>query len=810
MSPFTLVFRPSAFRALRPCALVLLLGTVAALGVALPSSLAAQADGTGWVEGRVRDAEGRPLRGITVMALAPGEEEEVLRITQSDETGYFRLVRLSPGDVEIRVLRIGYRTWEERVIVRPDEATRLEVVLETAAVALEGIAVEGERSRARARFEGEAGITVREISREEIRRLPGLAEADPVRAIEVLPGVISPTDFSASFNVRGGSADQNLILLDGFPLFNPFHLGGIFSVFSADMVDRVELQSGGFPAEFGGRVSSVLRVETDPGSGQFQVDGGISLLAARLALAGSLPEGFKSATGLSSARWRVSGRRSYVDQLARPFFEIPYHIADLQGVFEGWTEGGSRWTLSAYRGEDVLDLGRLEVEDFPLRAYWEWGNSMAGARWLRAFPGGGSLEAAAGLTRFGTELRFEDFDDSLFRSQVDQWTLRASGRMHAGRGWTFRGGVAADHYNWDNLAETGGTRFSDEQDRGWNPAAFLQGEWALPGRWLVEGGLRLEGWVPREGEGVQVPAPRFAAKRFFADGEAAVRVSAGRYAQFVHSVRDEELPLGLDVWVTTGAYIPHVVSDQLQVGVERFLGEGWTVALDGYLREFEGVITNNLASDPNDPSDLYLPGQGRSRGVDLFVEREGDGVAGTLAVSWLQATRTFPDFVSGRVDRPPVRYPPIFDRRMDVDLNLRFPLPRGWEGGARWHVGTGLPHTRPLAGFAFLGPRQTQGGRVGWQGIEGAGDEGEEGPQAVLLGPRNGARYPAYHRLDLSARRTFQRPWGRITPYVSVLNVYNQGNVLFYFYELDKTPAIRSGLSMFPFLPTVGVDVRFR
>jgi hypothetical protein len=116
------------------------------------------------------------------------------------------------------------------------------------AIALPGISVEAAASRQRERFEVIAGPTVREIDLDELRSLPGVAEADPVRAIEVLPGVVSTSDFSAAFHVRGGSQDQNLILLDGVPVFSPFHLGGLFSVFNADMIDRVELQSGGFPA----------------------------------------------------------------------------------------------------------------------------------------------------------------------------------------------------------------------------------------------------------------------------------------------------------------------------------------------------------------------------------------------------------------------------------------------------------------------------------------------------------------------------------------------------------------------------------
>jgi hypothetical protein len=761
------------------------------------------------VEGRVREEGGRPVRGATALVLPVGTDAPIASAS-SDEAGFFRISSLPAGPLRLRVLRIGFEPWEEQILVRSGEAIRLEVGFRTVAVALEGISVEGERSRARTRFEAEAGTTIRELSREQIRLLPGLAEADPVRAIEVLAGVISPNDFSGSFNVRGGSADQNLVLLDGFPLFSPFHLGGIFSVFSADMIDRVELQSGGFPAEFGGRVSSVLRVETDPGPGNLQVDGGVSLLATRLAVAGGLPEGLRSGLGLSSARWRVSGRRSYVDQLSRPFFEIPYHIGDFQGVFEAWTPGGSRWTFTAYTGEDVLDLARLQVEDFPLRAYWDWGNTMAGVRWLRSFLGGGTLEAAAGRTQFGTELRFADFDDARFQSQIEQIHLRAAGKIEPGRGWTLQAGLAGDRYDWINLAEAGGARFSGRTGEGWNPAAFGQGLWSSPGRWIVEGGFRWEGWLSEGGVRGEVPSPRFSAKRFLGEGaNSAVKLSLGRYAQFVHSVRDEELPLGLDLWVTTGVDIPQVVSDQVQLGWEQFWGSDWRVGVETFARTFDGVITPNQASDPNRPEDEYLAGRGNAHGVDLFLEREAEGLSGTLSVSWLRATRTFPDFLSGREERPEITYPPVFDRRLDVDLNLRIPLPWGWRGGVRWHVGTGLPFTQPVAAYPFFGPRQTQGGRLGW--VESGGAEAEEeGPLAVLLGPRNGARTPRYHRLDLSAQKTFSKRWGEISPYVNVLNAYNQPNVLFFFYDFQSSPATRSGLTMFPFLPTLGLDVKFR
>ncbi|MDH5590767.1 MAG: TonB-dependent receptor, partial [Gemmatimonadota bacterium] len=326
--------------------------------------------------------------------------------------------------------------------------------------------------------------------------------------------------------------------------------------------------------------------------------------------------------------------------------------------------------------------------------------------------------------------------------------------------------------------------------------------------WLVEAGFRVDAWYPGAGEAAVEPAPRLAVKRFFAGGDGAVKVSAGRYTQFLHSLRDEELPLGLDAWILAGEEAPHVVSDQLQVGVEGYRGEEWFLSAEAYYRNFDGVVAYNTADDPNDPLDDIVSGRGRSYGVDLLIRRDEGVVTGWIAASFLKAERTFPDLLSPVVPAPEIRYPPIFDRRMDVDVVLRHPLPWGWEGGVRWNVGTGIPFTRPLGSYAYYSPRFVQNdGRLEWAGAR--DDLDELGGYAVVLGPRNGERYPVYHRLDMSARKSIRKSWGTISPYLNVVNAYNRRNVLFYFFEFDQAPPVRSGVSMFPLLPTVGVEVKF-
>jgi hypothetical protein len=760
---------------------------------------------TGEVRGRVRDEEGSAVYNARVELTQAGV---FVAAAETDRLGFFRLAEVPSGAYTVRVTGLGYGETAQPLGVGPGETVEVELLLPRRAVELEGIIVGAERSRERIRFEEIGGATVRELDLADLKQVPGVAEADPLRVVEVLPGVVSTSDFSAGYHVRGGAQDQNLILLDGVPIFSPFHLGGLFSVFNADMLDRAELQSGGFPAEHGGRVSSVLQIESDPGDGHFAVDGGISLLASRVAVSGGVPRGLAEALGHSNVHWRASARRSYFDWLLKPAFDFPYHLQDFQGVAEGWTKGGDRLRLTAYTGDDVLDLSGLDKESFPLRVDWNWGNDLVGLQWTHPRRGGGSLDVRLNTSRFATGLGFPDFGDTEFRSRVSQTQARLDWEGRPSPFLKIRAGASADALSYDNLARSGGTEFGRGSGEGLLLGSYGQITWSRPKAWLLEAGLRFDGWRPDPGDAALEVSPRLAAKRFFHNGDFALKVAAGRYTQFVHSLRDEELPLGLDLWVLAGDRAPHVVSDQLQVGVEGYPREDWYFSLEAYTRSFDGVVTFNPGDDPNDPLDDILAGDGLSWGTDLLIRKEQGTVNGWLSLSFLKATRTFPDLLSPFQPAPSVTYAPIFDRRIDADLVLRVPLPWGWDGGIRWNVGTGTPYTRALGAYGSYSPRFVEnGGRLNWDGANASTDTFDG--YAVFLQDRNASRYPAYHRLDVSARKTLRKWWGTLTPYVDVLNMYNRRNVLFYFYEYSEIPPVRSGVSMFPLLPTFGLEVHF-
>lgn len=778
-----------------PAAVLLAVSSALVLGTAVfQASLVAQ---DGGIQGRVRDQDGAAVVSASVLVL---RGDTVVRGTDTDRLGAFRIESLQPGPYTVAVRALGYGELARAITVGAGSVQDLDLRVEVQPIILEGISVDAVRSRNRVRFEEMPGVTEREVSVEEIKLVPTIIEADPLRAIEVLPGVVSTSDLSSSYNVRGGSADQNLILLDGTPLFSPFHLGGFFSVFNADMIRRAELRSGGFAAEHGGRVSSVLEIESNPGRGDFSVDAGISVLASRIAVGARVPKGIAHAVGLTESRWRASARRSYFDL----FTSAPYALTDYQLMVENWTPGGDRIAFTAYTGGDNIDLGDFDANE-ALRVSWDWGNDAVGLRWTRPRRGGGSLDLLANWSRYGGVLDFIDFSGTKFVSRIAQAQVRLDYKARPMPSVGMDAGWSAERISFENELTFGGSDFGgfgSGTGSGIMFGPYAQLRWSQAGNWLVEAGARIDIWRPAEGDMVWVPSPRLAIKRFIGRDNA-FKLSAGRYAQFLHSLRDETLPIGLDTWLVTGPGVPHVVSDQAQLGLEGYVGDDWYWSAEAYLRTFDGVVAVNFTEEPNDPLDDVSPGDGLSYGTDFLVRRESGVVTGWLAVSLLKAERTFPDWVSPLPDAPAVSFPPIFDRRVEVDFVARMELGGGYEGGVRWKYGSGLPFTRPLGSYAYYGPSHgPNDGRLTW----GTTLDAEF---AVHLGDRNGSRYPAYHRLDVSIRKDFRRDWGSFTPYVSVVNLYDHRNVLFYFYDLGDDPPTRGGVSMFPILPSAGLEVHF-
>ena len=757
------------------------------------------------IRGRVRTEVAIPLEDATAI-LRPAGDSTGEQMAFTDGLGFFAFHDLAAGAYELTIGRLGYAGHDEAVTVTPGGVVEVGIALAEEAVPVEGIQVDGLSGRDRARFRESAAGAPMEMDRAGVRSIPGAAEADPVRTVDALPGVTRVSEIGASFNVRGGSADQNLVLLDGVPIFNPFHMLGIFSVFNADMVKRTQLRSGGFAPEYGGRASSVLLVESDLGDGKFGVDAGLSLLTARLSVSGGLPEEVRDGFGLAGARWRISGRRSYADVLANPFLraDFPYYLRDRQFGFEAWTRGGSRLGITYYSGSDAFNLTAYERLD---RSYWtdealhpdqdvtwRWGNRALGFSWTRPGSNGGSLDIHGSYSRFEGDFNLSEFGSPMLETAIHRLSLGADLERRPASTLRWKSGLAFEALEHSDVSRGEvESLVRSGHSSGLGASAYSQFNWSPNPKWLMEGGLRLDHWF----DSGTSTSPRIAIKRFLGDGRWAVRLDAGRYVQFLQSVRDESLPIALDSWVLAGNEVSPVVSRQFQGGLEGFFGadDEWFASAAGYHRRYEGLAARNWADDPGVRSDDFKTGTGRSFGAEFLLRRNRGATTGWVSASLLKATRKFPQGADKTV--PLIEYPPAFDRRLALDLVVQRRLLWNLDGGLRWSLGTGLPHTRHAT--YSVNPRRMIDLRPG----------GRE--TVVWLGPRNGERFPVHHRLDISLRKVIRKRWGLVTPWLSVLNVYNRKNVAFYEYTdyFGQSDRRRRGVSLVPILPTLGVEVSF-
>lgn len=727
----------------------------------------------GALHGRVISGLGDPV-GEAAVTL------NELRLTAlSDSFGSFRFENIRPGNWRLDVRRVGYHPATLRVLITAGETTAVTVRLVESVVELAPL--ESQADPERRRFEEDAQTSTRSLSVRDISRVPSLAESDVLRTVQLLPGVVARNDYSVTLNVRGGDADQNLVLLDGQVVFNPFHLGGLVSTFADDAVEGLDFLAGGFPARYGGRLSSVL----DVGERNGRMDGvhgsaSVSLLAAKLHLEGPLPG--------RRGSWLVAGRRTYADQLVAlaTSSSFPYHFQDLLGRVSLPLLGGTLSASGFLSGDYfnfVLKESSSGQDDESFR--FDWGNSVAGVTWQRPLGRRAQLTQRAGISRFFADI---DIGPGLVRFENGVRRLALSGDLD----WRLTNhhvaaGYVLERHDVDYVAASGDLAI-ELASLEYRPVAlelYLDDQWR-PVPWLlVRPGLR----YTRVAEaGFSRLAPRLAVKAFL-DDRTAISASGGRYYQYIHSLRNEEIPISLfEFWIGSDRDVPVSQADHAVLGVERWFTPGLSVALEGYWKRMANMVDGDERDDPAIRGDEFRTAHGTAWGFDAWIRKSSGPLTGWISYTFGKVNRT--------LDETGERYTPAQDRRHTLNAVGSFHGPLGATWTARFGFGSALPHT----------------GIVG-QWVHRFYDPGRNVFFGAFTEPyrsaRNSLRYPAYSRLDLGARWHFQWLGADWFPNASLLNAYARNNVFVYFYDFDEAPPVRRGFTQFPFIPTVGIDVQF-
>jgi hypothetical protein len=761
----------------------------------VPAQLAAQAPETGVVAGRVRTRLGGEEPRVAAGARVSIVGSALSAATNGD--GRFLMTRVPTGERTVRVQLLGYLTESVPVRVTVGDTARIDVTLEPGAQLLAALNVAA-RANETETFLSRPNIGTVTMSAAAMKGVPKIGEPDVVRLVQLMPGVVARNDFNTGLNVRGGEADQNLVLLDGHAIYNPFHLGGLFSTFMDATVGGMELVTGAFPARYGGRLSSVLDVrsaeETRPG---IHATADLSVLAATARVAGAFGDGRGS--------WSAAARRTYADALADVFTRnsFPYHFRDFHAHATYALSPSVRLALTAYGGKDVLDanLAAFTSDSAPSRANggtwaFDWGNQVVGLTLTKQLPAGvrvlgwrlgdgAVLEQRVSSSGFRTRL---DLGDGSFSQRSQIRDLKASGSF-AARGQVHEPSigyeVAAHRIRYSSGSAQTGTSDFDLEQRPVTGALYVDDLWHLSSRWLVEGGVRAEALSGREWVGV---SPRLSVK-YFATPSFALSAGAGRVTQWMHSLAGDGALRYFDIWLASDPYIPVSTAWHWVVGAERRMRTG-SVRIEGYVKHYDRALEANWSEDASRRGDEFTPVKGLSYGADVIARwASRRGASGWITYSYGLSSRW----------NDTVRWAPGHDRRHDLDLVATVPL-RKYRLGARFGFATGSPFTRSTGEIVR---------RVYDPSLDRWGTGDPQLSLEPLSGVRNGARFPPTHRLDLDVSRDFLVRGATVSPYLSVVNAYNAKNVFVYLYDYSTDAPNRRAISQFPVLPSFGARVAF-
>ncbi len=769
----------------------------------IPYSLTAQQSYT--LSGYIKDKEtGENLTGANIIVQNTGEG------AVSNDYGFYSL-SLESGEYVAVFQYVGYEV--KRKTITLDEDKRISVSLSPKAINTETVEIKGERPDANIE---NVEIGSEEMDIEKIEKMPALmGEVDIMKSLQLLPGVQSSGEGSSGFRVRGGGPNQNLVLLDEAVVYNTGHLFGFFSVFNSDAINNTKLYKGGIPARYGGRLSSVVDISMKEGNRkEFKAEGGIGLISSKLTMEGPIDSGKGS--------FMVSGRRTYIDVLTKPFIEgtdlegNSYFFYDLNAKANYRFSDKDRLFISGYFGRDVFNFNS-NSGDFGVNM--PWGNATGTLRWNHLFNDKLFMNTSLIFNDYNFEIGIqqENWDFGLL-SGIRDWNAKTDFSWYPNAKHTVKFGFDYTYHTFIPSTASGessdGVEIQTDDVRkkyAHEGSIYIQDEWELNNKWRFNGGLRLSGFhqigpydyydnqadtlIKSYGENEGVTTfyglePRLKA-RYKINQKSSLKASYTRTLQYIHLVSNSGTTLPTDVWVPSTKNVKPERANQIAGGYFRNFNDNmFETSLQLYYRNMDNQIEYDNGYQPQLDRQLerdFVYGRSESFGAEIYIKKRKGDFTGWISYTLSKTTRYFDDL------RTEV-FPSKYDRRHDLSVVGNYELGDRWTISSTFVYGTGQATTLPA--------RRTL--------IEGAVHN--------VYGERNGYRLQPYHRLDLSVtlgpknpeKKDFHSSW-----VFSVYNIYNRQNPFFIYFE--NQGSLLSGsletqakkVSLFPILPSIRWNFKF-
>lgn len=668
------------------------------------------------------------------------------------------------------------------------------------------------------------------LSPKRLASIPNLGEKDIFRALQLLPGVSGTNESSAGLYVRGGTPDQNLVLLDGFTVYHVDHFYGFFSAFNSDAIKDIQLFKGGFPAEYGGRISSVMDLTGKRGNiNKVSFSGGLSLVSANATL--EIPIGEK-------ANLLLAGRRSYTDiirsGLYNNIFDLyndnnqsngtrfpnfnnfqqnqtqpSFYFYDLNTKFSYNPSDKDIISISMYNGEDNLDSSRKNNNTFgsntdgersittDIKDLLNWGNWGSSIRWARQWNDKLYTNIVGAYSNyFSNRNRVNDVTIQLpdttnnFKTglvednNLKDYTLRLHSeyKINSKHSLEFGGQITKNDVDY-NYTFNDTITVIDQKDEGVLNTVYLQDKWSPSEKLNIVGGIRATHFDVTDEFYYE---PRFSLSYQLND-KLKLKGAWGRYYQFVNRIVREDVTQGSrDFWLLADEEnSPISFSEHLIIGSSYEIDD-WLFDIEYFEKEMTGLtefslrFQSALGADPNDQ--LFFEGTGISRGVDFLIQKMVGKYTGWMGYTLSEVVHTFP----GLSDKP---FYSLNDQRHEFKLVNVLKAGR-WDLGATWVYGSGKPYTAPngIYTITLLDGTKTE---------------------YVSVGDKNGPRHAPYHRLDLSFTYKFDIGSGKGSMGLSLFNFYNRSNTWYKEFEVVNGQVIETNINYIGFTPSLFFNVSF-
>lgn len=729
---------------------------------------------TGNVRGFVYDKDnGEPIMFCNVImeGLAIG--------TATDVNGFFNISNVPVGQQTLLVTYIGYDTLRQTISLKANQILNQKLEINESSVQLETVTVSADR----AEMKTEVKVSVTKVTPKDIKIIPSIGgEPDLAQYLQILPGVVFTGDQGGQLYIRGGSPIQNKVLLDGMIVYNPFHSIGLFSVFDTDLMRNADIYTGGFGAQYGGRISSIMDITTIDGN-KNKLGGKVSAstFGSKLMLEGPL---FKKG---GNSTFIFSAKTSYLDRSSKTLYSyidtagLPYNYTDLYGKLTFTGNSGSKWSLFGFNFNDNVsykDVSRLG-----------WNSSGAGSNFILV-PSGNStiIEGTFAYSSYLIEL-----DEALLPSRksgvngfnlgLNFTTFQADNEVQYGLE------ILGYQTDFDFTNATG--LLIEQKENSTELSGFVRYK-IKKGKFIFDPGIRIYKYNSLSA----TFEPRLGAK-FLASDRFRLKLASGKYSQNLVSTNSDQDVVNLFYgFLSAPDNIPdefkgREVVNGLQTANHLILGAEYDISnkidfnIEGYVKDFTQLTNINkeklTASDPD-----FIIEEGLAKGIDVVLKYNDPKVYFWLVYSLGHISRTSEN----------ITYNPHFDRRHNINLvsTYRFGLDKSWSFDARWNLGSGFPFTQTQGFFPSLDYSD---------GID-SDYTSETGNLGIIYAGLNEGRLPWYHRLDIAVKKEYKlNKHSTLECNAGITNVYNRENI-FYFNRIEY-----KRVNQLPVMPSLGMSLSF-